>query len=158
MAESNKAPKITDAQRRKDELIAELARSRSGMTLHAGQVKYQSDVPRRLKSSFRDHVGVWLTGALVTGGAISLLPAREKKVYVNPLSKTGRAKAKTKIITEVENPKKAGFWVTLLGLLMPIIKPIATRLLTKHLSTYLEGPGVTAKTDSGTPDTAAAAI
>ena len=157
MAESNKAPKITDAQRRKNELIAELARSRSGMTLHAGQVKYQSDVPRRLKSSFRDHVGVWLTGALVTGGAISLLPARERKVYVNPLSKSGRAKAKPPT-SDVENPKKASFWMTLLGLLMPIIKPIATRLLTKHLSTYLEGPGLSAKADGDTPDAAAAAI
>ena len=156
MAESNKAPKITDAQRRKNELIAELARARSGMALHAGQVQYQADVPRRIKSSFRHHVGLWLTGALITGGAISLLPARERKVYVNPLSKSG--KAKTAKTNDVENPRKAGFWMTLLGLLMPIIKPIATRLLTKHLSTYLEGPGLAAKADGGTPDTAAAAI
>ena len=158
MAESNKVPKITDAQRRKNELIAELARARSGMTLHAGQVQYQADVPRRLKSSFRHHIGLWLTGALVTGGAISLLPARERKVYVNPLSKSGKAKAKTPKTSDAENPRKAGFWMTLLGLLMPIIKPIATRLLPKHLSTYLESPGLTAKADGGTPDTAAAAI
>ena len=155
MAEPNKAPQITDAQRRKNELIAELARSRSGMTLHVEQVRYQSDVPRRLKSSFRHHVGLWLTGALVTGGAISLLPAREKKVYVNPLSKAGKAKAVKH--SEQQDIKKPGFWMTLLGLLMPVIKPIATRLLTKHLSTYLEGPGLTAKADGGTRDTAAAA-
>ncbi len=156
MAESNKAPKITDAQRRKNELIAELARSRTGMSLHAEQVRYQSDVSRRLKSSFRHHVGLWLTGALVTGGAISLLPAREKKGYVNPLSKSG--KSKTAKANDVENPKKPGFWMAILGLLMPVIKPIVTRLLTKHLSTYLEGPGLAAKGDGGTPDTAAAAI
>ena len=55
MAESNKhhTPEITDAQRRKNELIAELARSRSGMMLHAGQVKYQADMGRRVKTSFR---------------------------------------------------------------------------------------------------------
>ena len=122
------------------------------MTLHAGQVTYQADVGRRLKSSFRHHVGVWLTGALVTGGAISLLPAREKKVYINPLSKTGKAKVK-----DIENPKKPGFWMMMLGLLMPIIKPIATRLLTRHLSSYLEGPSVSGKNADG-PDVAAAAI
>ncbi len=50
MAESNKERQpITDSQRRKNELIAELARSRSGMTLHAGQVGYQTDVSRRVK-------------------------------------------------------------------------------------------------------------
>ncbi len=51
MAESNKVhkPEITDAQRRKDELIAELARARSGITLHAGQVRYQADVGRRVE-------------------------------------------------------------------------------------------------------------
>ena len=155
MAESNKVhkPEITDAQRRKDELIAELARARSGMALHAGQVEYQSDVSRRVKGSIRDHVGVWLTGALVTGGAISLLPRREKKIYVNPLSKVGKSK-----IRDVENPKKPGFWMMLVGLLMPIIKPIATRFLTKQLSSYLEAPGGSAKADSDAPNVAAAAI
>ena len=155
MAESNKVhkPEITDAQRRKDELIAELARARSGIALHAGQVKYQSDVGRRVKTSFRDHVGIWLTSALVTGGAISMLPMRERKVYVNPLSKVGKSKVK-----DVENPKKPGFWMMLLGLLMPIIKPIATRLLTKHLSSYLEAPSGASKADSDSPDVAAAAI
>ena len=127
------------------------------MALHAGQVKYQADVSRRVKTSVResvrDHVGVWLTGALVTGGAISLLPRREKKVYVNPLSKTGKAKVK-----DVENPKKPGFWMMLLGLLMPIIKPIATRFLSKQLSSYLEAPAGSSKSSGDGPDVAAAAI
>ena len=157
MAESNKAhkPEITDAQRRKDELIAELARARSGMALHVGQVKYQSDVTRRVKGSVRDHIGMWLTGALVTGGAISLLPRREKKVYINPLSKSGKDRIKE--VERAESPKKPGFWLTLLGLLMPIIKPIATRLLTKHLSSYLEAPAASPRAGED-PDVAAAAI
>ena len=97
MAESNKERQpLADAQRRKNELIAELARARSGMSLHAGQVGYQTEFNRRVKtsfrSSFRQHFGTWLAGALVTGGFISMLPAREKKVYVNPLSKDGQSK------------------------------------------------------------------
>ncbi len=74
-------------------------------------------------------------------------------MYVNPLSKAGKAKVK-----DVENPKKPGFWMMLLGLLMPIIKPIATRFLTKQLSGYLEPPAGSAKTGSDSPDVAAAAI
>lgn len=155
MAESNKVHKseITESERRKNELIAELARSRSGITLHVGQMKYQADVGRRIKSSFRHHVGAWLTGALVTGGAISMLPMREKKVYINPLSRGGKAKVK-----DIENPKKPGFWMMLLGLLMPIIKPIATRFLTKQLSGYLEPASGSSKASNDGPDVAAAAI
>ncbi len=123
------------------------------MALHAGQVKYQADVTRRVKGSVRDHIGFWLTGALVTGGAISLLPRREKKVYINPLSKTGKAK-----VNDLENPRKPGFWLTLLGLLMPIIKPIATRFLSKQLSGYLATPTGSSKSSSNSPDVAAAAI
>ncbi len=125
------------------------------MALHAGQVKYQADVGRRVKSSFREHVGIWLGGALVTGGAISMLPRREKKVYVNPLSKSGKSRLKE--VENAESPKKPGFWLTLLGLLMPIIKPIATRLLTKHLSSYLEAPAAPARAGDES-DAAAAAI
>ena len=63
------------------------------MTLHGGQVSYQTDVGRRVKSSLRQHIGrIWLSGALFTGGMISLLPARERKVYVNPLTKDGKGK------------------------------------------------------------------
>ena len=82
-----------------------------------------------------------------------MLPMREKKVYINPLSKSGKAKVK-----DIENPKKPGFWMMLLGLLMPIIKPIATRFLTRQLSGYLEPASGSAKASNDGPDVAAAAI
>ncbi len=82
-----------------------------------------------------------------------MLPMREKKVYINPLSRGGKAKVK-----DIENPKKPGFWMMLLGLLMPIIKPIATRFLTKQLSGYLEPASGSSKASNDGPDVAAAAI
>ena len=84
-----------------------------------------------------------------------MLPRREKKVYVNPLAKSGKSRLKE--VENAESPRKPGFWLTLLGLLMPIIKPIATRLLTKHLSSYLEAPAAAGKAGDD-PDAAAAAI
>ena len=135
MAESNKEhPATTDSQRRKNELIAELARARSGMTLHSGQVGYQTDVGRRVKSSFRQHLGIWLSGALFTGGMISLLPAREEKVYVNPLSKDGKGK-----LAAAAKPARGGFFLSLIKALTPIVKPILTAFITKQLAGLVGG-------------------
>ena len=104
------------------------------MALHSGQVSYQADVGRRVKSSFRQHLGVWLSGALFTGGMISLLPAREKKVYVNPLGKDGRAKLAT-----AAKPAKGGFWISLVKSLVPIVKPLITAFITKQLASMVGG-------------------
>jgi hypothetical protein len=124
---------LSDAQRRKNELIAELARARSGMALHGGQIRYQADVNRRLKSSVRENVGRWIAGALVTGGVISLLPGRERKVYVNPLSKSGRSK--------LDTPQKrpAGFWASFFKALVPLFKPLLTAFVTKQLANIVGG-------------------
>ena len=103
------------------------------MTLHAGQVSYQADVGRRVKTSFRHHIGAWLAGALVTGGFISLLPARQKKVYVNPLTKEGKGK-----LAATAKPK-GGFFLALIKSLVPIIKPILTAFITKQLANVVGG-------------------
>ena len=117
--------------------MAELARARSGMSLHGGQVAYQADVGRRaratLSSSFRHHIGAWMAGALVAGGAVSLLPMRERKVYVNPLSKDGKGK-----LAAAGKPR-GGFLISLLKALTPIIKPLLTAFITKKLANLVEG-------------------
>ncbi len=103
------------------------------MTLHAGQIRYQADVNRRLKSSVRENVGRWMAGALVAGGAISLLPRRERKVYVNPLSKDGKEK--------LASPKGggSGFWASFFRALVPLFKPLLTAFVTKQLANIVGG-------------------
>ena len=117
--------------------MAELARARSGMSLHGGQLAYQADIGRRARatlwSSFRQHIGAWLAGALVAGGAVSLLPMRERKVYVNPLSKDGQGK-----LAATGKPR-GGFLLALLKALTPIIKPLLTAFITKKLANLVEG-------------------
>ena len=98
------------------------------MALHGGQIRYQADVNRRLKSSLKENVGRWMAGALVTGGMISLLPRRERKVYINPLSKDGKSK--------LAAPRKggSGFWGSFFKALVPLFKPILTAFITKQLA------------------------
>ena len=103
------------------------------MALHGGQVRYQADVSRRLKSSVKDHVGQWIAGALVTGGVISLLPVRQRKVYINPLSNSGRAKA-----AAIQKPA-GGFWASFFKALIPLFKPLLTAFVTKQLANIVGG-------------------
>ncbi len=104
------------------------------MSLHAGQVAYQADFSRRLKFSFREHVGSWLTGALLTGGLISMLPARQKKVYINPVGKN--AKGKLEFNTA---PPQSNFLVSLMKASMPLLKPAITAYITKQLASVVGG-------------------
>ena len=108
------------------------------MSLHVGNARYQGEVGRRLKGTFKDsfqhHVIPWLTGAVFTGGLISLLPARQKKVYVNPLSKGARIKAEVSA-----QPTGGGFFRTLLRALVPLLKPILTAFITKQLANVVGG-------------------
>ncbi len=106
------------------------------MALHGGQVRYQADVNRRLKSSVRENVGRWIAGALVTGGSISFLPARQNKVYINPLSKDGRAKA---TVTAKAGGGGGGFWASFFKALVPLFKPLLTAFVTKQLANIVGG-------------------
>ena len=65
---------------------------------------------------------------------ISLLPAREKKVYVNPLAKNGRSKLAT-----ASKPAKGGFFLSLIKSLVPIVKPLITAFITKQLASLVGG-------------------
>lgn len=126
-------------------MIAELARARSGVSLHVGQARHQGEFSRRLRGSFREsfgrHVLPWLGGALFTGGLVSLLPARRKTVYVNPLSKVGRGKVSVSASASTEGKSAAGgFFMNLIRALAPILKPILTAFLTKQLANVVAGP------------------
>ena len=122
------------------------------MNLHGGQVAYQADIGRRaritLSASFRHHLGAWLAGALVAGGAVSMLPMRERKVYVNPLSKDGKGK-----LAAASKPK-GGFLLALIKALTPLIKPILTAFITKKLANLVEGAEGAQKAAERTTDKA----
>lgn len=107
--------------------------------MHIGNARYQGEVGRRLKGSFREsfgrHVVPWLTGALFTGGLVSLLPARRKTVYVNPV---GRGKVSVSASVDAK-PGGGGFFMTLIRALTPLLKPILTAFITKQLANVVGG-------------------
>ncbi len=62
-----------------------------------------------------------------------MLPMRERKVYVNPLSKDGAGK-----LAAAAKPR-GGFLISLIRALTPIIKPLLTAFITKKLASLVQG-------------------
>ena len=66
-----------------DELKLEIARSRDEVARDLRALRYELDIPRRIRRSFREQTAVWIGAAAVVGTLIVLLPLRRKKVYVD---------------------------------------------------------------------------
>jgi hypothetical protein len=52
-----------------------MARELSGL-------RYELDIPRKLKNSFRDQTAIWIGALAVVGLLIAVAPARKKKIYI----------------------------------------------------------------------------
>jgi hypothetical protein len=93
--------------------------ARSSLEVEAISLKQRFDVPARIKDSLKSHPTGWLVGSLASGLAASMLfsrrpPAREKKNRSLPL--------------------------TLLGLSLTAVRPIAKIWLTDQVKQYLSAP------------------
>src|SRR4029079_8490657 len=65
-----------------DELKMEIARSRDRLTRDLRTFRRDIDIPRKIKRSFQQQTGVWITAAVVVGALLIVLPARRKIVKV----------------------------------------------------------------------------
>src|SRR4030081_2464159 len=75
------------------ELKLEIARSRDEVARDLRGLRYELDIPRRIRRSFREQTTLWVGAAAVVGTLIILLPLRRKKLYVDA---KGDAKPKRK--------------------------------------------------------------
>jgi hypothetical protein len=93
--------------------------ARSSLEVEAISLKQRFDIPSRLRESLKSHPTGWLVGSLASGLAASLLfkrrpPAREKKSRSLPL--------------------------TLLGLSLTAVRPLAKVWLTDQVKHYFSAP------------------
>ncbi|MDB6146342.1 MAG: hypothetical protein JWO45_6 [Spartobacteria bacterium] len=117
-----------------DELKMEIARSRERVSRDLRALRYELDFPGKIKRSLRQQTGAWITAAVVVGALLVVLPARRKKIYVEPKSKSG---SQTKLL-------EAGFAVGALKFAATLLKPIVIAFVTKKVRGYA-GPPESAK-------------
>ena len=77
-----------------DDLKSEIEKSRSGLAREVRGLRYELDVPARIRRSIREKPAPWITAAVVIGIALVALPLRRRQVIVEVDSKTGKRKNK----------------------------------------------------------------
>ncbi len=113
-----------------DELKVSVARSRDRVARDLRGLRYELDIPRRIRRSFRQQTPLWIGAAVVVGAVIVLLPLRRQKVYVDLASGT-RARPQKKLL-------EAGFAVGLLKIAATLFKPAITNFLIKKVRGYAD--------------------
>jgi hypothetical protein len=114
-------------------LIAQIDRTRSRLTANRRELANDLDFPKKLKSSFVGHRGVWLGGAALFGLIISRLPPRRKKAAPRP-----KAKATAKV--EAERAGMAGIGLALLKIAFNVAKPMLITWATKRMNRGMSPP------------------
>src|SRR5438067_13615164 len=62
---------------------SDIALSRDRMARELSRLRYELDIPRKLKNSFRDQTAIWIGALAVAALLIAVAPARKKKDYIS---------------------------------------------------------------------------
>jgi hypothetical protein len=106
-----------------DELIAEIASSRERVSRDLRALHYELDFPRKIRRSFREQTGSWITAAAAVGTLIVLLPVRKKKIYID----AARGRKSTKKLLET------GFALGALKIAASLVRPIVVEFVKNRL-------------------------
>ena len=117
------------------ELRADIARSRDRFAKDLRVFRREVDIPRKIKRSFQRQTAVWITAAVVVGALLIVLPARRKKISIEPkVPKTGKG-SKNKVV-------EAGFLLGVLKFAATVLKPVVASYVTKKMRAYAGTPPV----------------
>jgi hypothetical protein len=109
-----------------EKLNEEIARSRELVSRDMTGLRYELDFPRKLRRSFKSETMLWITAAVAVGVLISMLPARTKKVYVEP----GKGEKSKKRLLE------AGFVLGALKIAAGMLRPVIVDFVRSRLTGF----------------------
>ena len=109
-----------------EELKAEIAHSRALVSRDLSGLRYELDFPHKIRKSFQRQTVLWIAGAAAVGLLLTMLPARTKKVYVEP--RIG-GKSKHRLL-------EAGFVLGALKIAATLLRPVIVDLVKNRLSGF----------------------
>jgi hypothetical protein len=112
-----------------DELKAQIARSRDLVARDVRGLRYELDIPAKIRRSFREQTPLWIGGAVAVGALLIILSSRKRKVYVD--AGTGRP-SKNKLV-------EAGFALGALRIVASLLKPMVANFIIKKVGDYASG-------------------
>ena len=109
---------------------SDIALSRQRMGTELSGLRYELDLPKKFKDSFRHHLVIWTGASAVAGILVAVAPARTRKVYVRPKSKKKG---------EGEGLVEAGAAVGILKFAGTLLRPIIVKFVTDKMRSYSGG-------------------
>src|SRR5213595_1925058 len=116
----------SEHNRSTDELRAEIASSRERVLRDLRGLRYELDVPRKIRRSFREQTGSWIAAAAAVGTLVVLLPVRKKKIYID--AKRGGKRQKKFL--------EAGFVLGASKIAASVLRPVIVDFLKNRLTDY----------------------
>ena len=107
----------------KDEILAELSRSRAGLTREWVALRREFDFKAKLNNIVRRKPYVWLSGAAALGWVLAG-PKRKTRVVTKVIHSDGKP-----IVVKEKGKRRAGLFALLLGLMrfaLPFVRPALT--------------------------------
>jgi hypothetical protein len=107
----------------KDEILAELSRSRAGLTRELAALRRELDFKAKLNNIIRRKPNVWLSGAAALGWMLAG-PKSKTRVVTKVIQPDGKP-----LVVKEKGKRRAGLLALLLGLMrfaLPVIRPALT--------------------------------
>lgn len=114
----------------KDQSLAEIKerieRSRYDLGRDLSGLRYELDIPLRVRKSFQRNTVLWLAGAVVLGLIFTAGPRRKKKIYIDA---RGRKKARETVV-------EAGLVLTAAKFAASVLKPIIVSYAMQKMKSF----------------------
>ena len=110
-----------------EKLSEEMTLSRDAVSRDVSGLRYELDFPRKLRRSFQTETVLWITAAVLLGVAISMLPARTKKVHVE--AQAGAKRSQKRLL-------EAGFVLGALKIAAGLLRPVIVDLVRARLTGF----------------------
>jgi hypothetical protein len=112
----------------REQIKRDIDLSRERLARELDGLRYELDIPRKIRRSFQSQTAIWLGAAAIIGLTLTFLPRRKKEIYVDP--KLGRPRKKHNLL-------EAGFLLGALKIAATLLKP----MLMKFVANKMQGFG-----------------
>jgi hypothetical protein len=102
----------------------EIERSRERLARDVRGLRYELDIPAKIRRSFQQQTTLWVVSAVVIGAVVVALPRLRKKVYVQV---DGNGKAKHKLL-------QTGFLLGAARIAATLLKPAILSFVRSRMS------------------------
>jgi hypothetical protein len=116
-----------EPRKSREEIKREIDRSRDRLARELEGLRYELDIPRKIRHSLQSQTAVWVGAAALIGFAFTFLPRRKKEIYVD--AKSGRPPKKHNLL-------EAGFLLGALKITATLLKPTLTKFIANKMRDF----------------------